>query len=70
MASIYTTGGDTLSDGLQGCNVCDEAIQSAQRQADQRGTEVVLDDDDGSWLVHPADEDGEREPADPYEWAS
>lgn len=64
MAAIYTLDGNELATGLQGCKVCDEAIQSAERHADLLGTDVHLVDDDGEWLVHPA-RDGKREPADP-----
>jgi hypothetical protein len=53
MASIYTTDGNELTVGLQGCNLCDEAIQAAQRFADDLDTDVELHDDDGRWLVHP-----------------
>ncbi len=34
MATIYTFDGDEITTGLQGCNVCDEAIQAAERIAD------------------------------------
>jgi hypothetical protein len=56
MAAIYTLEGNELSAGLQGCNVCDEAIQAAKRFAQQLGTDVHLVDDDGEWIVHPTDE--------------
>ena len=66
MASIYSLeGGGELAAGLQGCKVCDEAIQAAQRCADELCTDVHLADDDGDWIVHPAC-DGSREAADPY----
>lgn len=58
--------GQLLTDGLQGCDTCDEAIQTAQRMADARGRDVHLVDDDGEWLVHPAI-DGARKLADPIE---
>ena len=45
--------GDILTDGLQGCNKCDEAILTAYRMADARGRTVLLMDDDGEWVVHP-----------------
>lgn len=64
MANIYTMDGNTVTEGLQGCNVCDEAIQCAQRAADRLGTDVHLVDDDGEWIVHPAAADGTRAPAD------
>lgn len=63
MATIYTTDGETLSDGLQGCDACDEAILAAERIAEERGEDVILEDDDGTWLVTPGEE-----PAQPYEW--
>ena len=67
MARIFdVTTGNLITDGLQGCNVCDEAIQAAQRIADQRGRDVHLEDNDGEWLVHPK-HDGKREAADPLE---
>lgn len=66
MAGIYTMDGNELTVGLQGCNVCDEAIQHAQAFADQLSTDVHLVDDDGEWIVHPKI-DGKREPADPIE---
>lgn len=53
MAAIYTTSGDIITDGLQGCNLCDEAINTAISIAKERGTDVELVDDDGRWLVHP-----------------
>lgn len=48
MASIYdyATGGE-ITVGLQGCTVCDEAIQVAEQTADQLGRPVHLVDDDG-----------------------
>lgn len=64
-ASIYTLDGGHLTEGLQGSRVCDEAIQTAQRLADERSEDVLLLDDDGDWIVHPAATDGTREPADP-----
>ncbi|MFM1991296.1 MAG: hypothetical protein RJA99_4253 [Pseudomonadota bacterium] len=53
MATIYTTDGDYLSQGLQGSDVCDHAIQTARMWAEQRNEAVVLEDDDGVWLVQP-----------------
>jgi hypothetical protein len=64
MATIYDyETGYSLTEGLQGCTVCDEAIQAAERFADEREESVELHDDDGRWLVHPASEAGERKPA-------
>lgn len=59
MAAIFNyQTADTISAGLQGCKTCDEAIQAARRIAATRGEAVVLEDDDGVWLVDP---NGERE---------
>lgn len=66
MASIYTSEGNELCTGLQGCNTCDEAIQAAERHADSLGTDVELHDDDGVWIVHP-ESGGKREPADHHD---
>lgn len=66
MAAIFDLAGNQITDGLQGCTKCDAAIQAAQRIADACGHDVQLDDDDGSWIVHPQI-DGHREPADPVE---
>jgi len=62
MATIETTDGNEICAGLQGCDVCDEAIHAAQRHADGLQADVVLHDDDGAWLVHPAI-NGKREQA-------
>jgi len=52
-ATIYSTDGEHIAQGLQGCNVCDEALQHARRVAKERDEGVVLEDDDGNWLVYP-----------------
>lgn len=62
MAALYTTFGEAITVGLQGSVVCDEAIQAAKALARDRGHDVVLDDDDGSYLVSP---DGS---VSPWEW--
>jgi len=68
MAALYDyETGEEITNGLQGCNVCDEAIQTAERAADERDEPVHLHDDDGEWLVYPRI-DGKREPADPMKW--
>lgn len=64
-AAIYSLDGNAITLGLQGSNICDEAIQTAERIADSRGEDVHLVDDDGEWIVHPM-VDGKRELADPY----
>ena len=66
MAAVYTLDGNELTVGLQGCDVCDEAIQTAQRIADRLASDVHLVDDDGEWIVHPK-VSGARLPADPIE---
>lgn len=62
MASIldYQTG-EYITQGLQGCKTCDEAIQMARRMAAERQKPVVLDDDDGQWVIQP---DGSAEESD------
>ena len=68
MAAIYDIEtGNTLTEGLQGCNACDEAIQHAKRFADEAGHSVQLSDDDGDWEVFPAGPDGKRRPAERIE---
>ena len=57
MATIYDAEtAVTITGGFQGCTVCDEAIQAAKRIAAEREEDVILDDDDGYWLV---DSDGD-----------
>ena len=65
MAEIYdNASGDEITVGLQGCNVSDEAwpalerlLQRTVRELDSETGEllhptgVILDDDDGQWLV-------------------
>ena len=54
MATIYDYEDATLlADGLQGASGCDEAPRCAGAYAVDRGDPVVLEDDDGVWLVHP-----------------
>jgi len=57
MASIYSKMGETITAGLQGCKVCDEARKMAKREAIEMGETVYLEDDDGNWAVEP---DGTR----------
>lgn len=64
MASIYSMEtGQELTAGLRGSAECEEAIQAAERHADELCASVELVDDDGRWEVFPAREDGTREPA-------
>jgi hypothetical protein len=52
MATIYDgETAVTITECLQGSTVCDEAIQAAKRIAADREEDVILDDDDGYWLV-------------------
>tara|TARA_Y100000310_G_scaffold339131_1_gene430859 strand:- start:58 stop:249 length:192 start_codon:yes stop_codon:yes gene_type:complete len=51
MANIYDENGNYLAQGLQGCNKCDEAWQSAVAFARQKNEDVILEDDDGDWLI-------------------
>lgn len=53
MATILDIDGNVRSAGLQGCTVCDQAIQIARRQAAQADEDVLLYDDDGVWRVRP-----------------
>lgn len=52
-ASIYTLEGHEVAVGLNTCEVSDEAIDIAQRDAAERGEPVELHDADGVWLVSP-----------------
>ena len=45
--------GRVITEGLQGCRVCDEALRAAVRIANDRGTAVLLHDDDGIWEIQP-----------------
>ena len=54
IATITDIDGNILSDGLQTCDMCDVAIQSAYRRAEERGEDVILYDADGDWRVTPA----------------
>ena len=53
MATIYNRDGNTITEGLQGCDTCDEAVQAARRIAKDRNQTVYLEDDDGFWAVPP-----------------
>lgn len=55
MAAVYDYyNGDVLTQGLQGCNTCDEALKAAKQIASTRKIKVVLEDDDGQWVVFPS----------------
>ena len=59
MATIYNAEtGSAISDGLQGCETCDEARQAAEQHLrEQEYPEgVELEDDDGIWLVTRQDD--------------
>ncbi len=53
MAEIYSQNAEEITVGLQGSQVCDEAIQAAKGIAADRGESVRLEDDDGNWDVYP-----------------
>ncbi|RJQ46858.1 MAG: hypothetical protein C4534_02090 [Gaiellales bacterium] len=55
MAAVYDhMTGDQITVGLQGSSVCDEAITIARELARDREAPVLLDDDDGEWVVEPS----------------
>ena len=55
MAEIYDYAtGQEMSMGLQGCDICDEAIQTAVRLAKSDSRTVELHDDDGVWRITPS----------------
>ncbi len=64
MARIYDLNGYLLSSGLPGCIVCNDARKAAESIADNNADDVILKDDDGTWLVHHRNRDGSRETAD------
>lgn len=53
MAHIEDMHGNTITGGLQGCIVCDDAVIAARSIAFRRRVCVLLVDDDGDWIVHP-----------------
>lgn len=54
MAEIYSyEEGYVIAVGLQGSDVCDDAIDTARRIAADRDERVELHDDDGVWIVSP-----------------
>jgi len=61
MANIYSLSGALVTGGLRGSTACDEAIDAALSIADDRGVPVLLEDDDGDWVVYP------RRSADKYD---
>ena len=58
MAEIYHPDGWIITEGLQGDDVCDEAIRAAREIAAERGEFMVLEDDDDILAVYP---DGKTE---------
>ena len=52
-ASVYDENGNYITQGLQPSAVCDEAIITAKSIAADREKEVILEDDDGYWMVSP-----------------
>ncbi len=53
MAHILDRQGDFITEGLQSCTVCDDAINLALKLAAKRNESVFLVDEDGNWQVHP-----------------
>ena len=54
MAEIYDVqNGHEITVGLQGCSVCDDAINAARQIARDTNQPVHLVDDDGEWIVLP-----------------
>lgn len=55
MAALYDLiSGHTITAGVQGSNACDAAIRMAKSIAKDSRRTVMLDDDDGEWLVGPS----------------
>jgi len=55
MAAIYDyETGYAITEGLQGSETCDEAINMAREIAQDRDEPVELHDDDGRWVVYPS----------------
>lgn len=50
-ASIYTHGGELVTEGLNTCESSDQAIKVARAIAEERGESVILEDSDGLWCV-------------------
>jgi len=53
VASIYNEDGYTITTGLQPSRYCDEALITARAVAAERCEPVILEDDDGDWIVSP-----------------
>lgn len=53
IAEILDSDGYYITEGLQGCSVCDDALRMARREAKERDEPVFLADDDGNWEVDP-----------------
>ena len=54
MASLYdNSNGYLITDCLQGSDTCDEALDIAKQEAERRNEDILLDDDDGYWLIKP-----------------
>jgi hypothetical protein len=54
MASIYDLNtGHTITVGVQGSSVSTEARNMARRIAKDRNRSVLLEDDNGDWIVGP-----------------
>ena len=53
MAEIYTMNGETITQGLQGSEKCDDAIRAAKAISMDIGETVRLVDDGEEWDVYP-----------------
>jgi hypothetical protein len=55
MAALYDlNSGHTITEGVQGSSVCNDALNMAKAIAKERRRTVILDDDDGEWLIGPS----------------
>jgi len=54
MASLFDLrSGHTITEGLQGSSVCNDALRIARARAKESKRSVLLEDDDGDWIVGP-----------------
>ena len=64
MATIYDTTGETIA-YVRGVDMGGIGIQAAYEIAEMDGAPVILEDDDGDWMVHPSGDVEEFEWPDP-----
>ena len=54
MASLFDLlSGHTITEGLQGSDICNDALRTARAIAKETKRSVLLDDDDCEWIVGP-----------------